>query len=128
MQKVVGSNPISRFEKGLHLQVFFVDAAGWRVCVAGHPIGTRRPTRAGVIQNTRVCRHFLMTRTIDLFMGSDAVVVLCEKQNLGVAGSAEGGQPWLTGWPVSGESMTRSRLADGFERQQAAHRSDRAQA
>jgi hypothetical protein len=24
MQKVVGSNPISRFPKGLHLQVFFV--------------------------------------------------------------------------------------------------------
>ena len=29
MQKVVGSNPISRFEKGLHLQVFFVGAVGW---------------------------------------------------------------------------------------------------
>ena len=25
MQKVVGSNPISRFEKGLHLQVFLVE-------------------------------------------------------------------------------------------------------
>jgi hypothetical protein len=26
MQKVVGSNPISRFGEGLHLQVFFVRA------------------------------------------------------------------------------------------------------
>jgi hypothetical protein len=29
MQKVVGSNPISRFAKGLHLQAFFVGAVGW---------------------------------------------------------------------------------------------------
>jgi hypothetical protein len=29
MQKVVGSSPISRFRKGLHLQVFFVRAVGW---------------------------------------------------------------------------------------------------
>jgi hypothetical protein len=29
MQKVVGSNPISRFRKGLHLQVFFVGAVGF---------------------------------------------------------------------------------------------------
>jgi hypothetical protein len=28
MQKFVGSNPISRFRKGLHLQVFFVLAVG----------------------------------------------------------------------------------------------------
>jgi hypothetical protein len=28
MQKVVGSNPISRLRKGLHLQVFFVLAVG----------------------------------------------------------------------------------------------------
>jgi hypothetical protein len=34
MQKVVGSNPISRFRKGVHLQVFFVRAVGWCVCVA----------------------------------------------------------------------------------------------
>jgi hypothetical protein len=47
MQKVVGSNPISRFRKGLHLQVFFVGAVGWCVCVAGHPMGTRWPTRGG---------------------------------------------------------------------------------
>ncbi len=33
MQKVVGSNPISRFRKGLHLQVFFVRAVGWCVSV-----------------------------------------------------------------------------------------------
>ena len=41
MQKVVGSNPISRLRKGLRLQVFFVGAVGWCVCVAGHPMGTR---------------------------------------------------------------------------------------
>jgi hypothetical protein len=34
MQKVVGSNPISRFAKGLHLQVFFVSAAGFEREVA----------------------------------------------------------------------------------------------
>jgi hypothetical protein len=34
MQKVVGSNPISRFAKGLYLQAFFVRAVGWCVCVA----------------------------------------------------------------------------------------------
>jgi hypothetical protein len=33
MQKVEGSNPFSRFEKDLHLQVFFVEALGWFVCV-----------------------------------------------------------------------------------------------
>jgi hypothetical protein len=35
MQKVEGSNPFSRFRKGLHLQVFFVGAVGLCVCVAG---------------------------------------------------------------------------------------------
>ena len=35
MQKVVGSNPISRSRKGLHLQAFFVEAVGWCVCFAG---------------------------------------------------------------------------------------------
>jgi hypothetical protein len=34
MQKVVGSNPISRFVKGLHMQVFFVSAAGFEREVA----------------------------------------------------------------------------------------------
>jgi hypothetical protein len=33
MQKVVGSNPISRFTKGLHLQVFFDGTVGSCVCV-----------------------------------------------------------------------------------------------
>jgi hypothetical protein len=47
MQKVEGSNPFSRFRKGLHLQAFFVAAVGWCGCVAGHPIGTRRPKRGG---------------------------------------------------------------------------------
>jgi hypothetical protein len=35
MQKVVGSNPISRFAKGLHLQAFFVGAVRKCVCVIG---------------------------------------------------------------------------------------------
>jgi hypothetical protein len=35
MQKVVGSNPISRFREGLLLQVSFVRAAGLWVCVPG---------------------------------------------------------------------------------------------
>jgi hypothetical protein len=35
MQKVEGSNPISRFRKGLHLKVFFASSVGLSVCVAG---------------------------------------------------------------------------------------------
>jgi hypothetical protein len=35
MQKVEGSNPFSRFGKGLHLQAFFADAVGWCVCADG---------------------------------------------------------------------------------------------
>jgi hypothetical protein len=35
MQKVVGSNPISRLRKGLRLQVFCVVAVGLCVCLAG---------------------------------------------------------------------------------------------
>jgi hypothetical protein len=46
-QKVEGSNPFSRFEKGLHLHVLFVGTVGWSVCIAGHPLGTRRLTRGG---------------------------------------------------------------------------------
>ena len=33
MQKVEGSNPFSRFRKGLHLQAFFVCAVAKCVCV-----------------------------------------------------------------------------------------------
>ena len=33
MQKVVGSNPISRFAEGLHLQVFFVAAVALFLCI-----------------------------------------------------------------------------------------------
>jgi hypothetical protein len=33
MQKVEGSNPFSRFQKGVHLQAFFVRAVGKCVCV-----------------------------------------------------------------------------------------------
>jgi hypothetical protein len=42
MQKVVGSNPISRFRKGQHLQVFFTHAVGWCVCVPGQCTDNRR--------------------------------------------------------------------------------------
>ena len=35
MQKVVGSNPISRFRKDAYLQVFFFGPVGWCVCVIG---------------------------------------------------------------------------------------------
>ena len=35
MQKVEGSNPFSRFAEGLYLQVFFVRAVGWCVCIIG---------------------------------------------------------------------------------------------
>jgi hypothetical protein len=34
MQKVEGSNPFSRFKKGLHLQDFFVETVGLCVCFA----------------------------------------------------------------------------------------------
>ena len=56
MQKVEGSNPFSRSREGLHLQVFFVGAAGW--CVASPDIrkvsdGTR--TRARLDHN--LCRR-----------------------------------------------------------------------
>jgi hypothetical protein len=33
MQKVEGSNPFSRFAKGLHLQAFLVSAVALFVCV-----------------------------------------------------------------------------------------------
>jgi hypothetical protein len=35
MQKVVGSNPISRFAEGLHLQAFSMRDVGWCVCADG---------------------------------------------------------------------------------------------
>jgi hypothetical protein len=48
MQKVEGSNPFSRFREGLRLQVFFMGAVGWCVCIDGHPDSFgRRPSEAG---------------------------------------------------------------------------------
>jgi hypothetical protein len=35
MQKVEGSNPLSRFREDVHLQVYFVGPVGWCVCVIG---------------------------------------------------------------------------------------------
>jgi hypothetical protein len=55
MQKVVGSNPISRFRKGLHLQVFFVRAVGGCVCFA--PDRNRTRGKAAV-HSTRRKRLF----------------------------------------------------------------------
>ena len=40
MQKVEGSNPFSRFRKGLHLQVFFVSLVGKCVCIGVDPLWT----------------------------------------------------------------------------------------
>jgi hypothetical protein len=60
MQKVEGSNPLSRFREGLHLQVFFVRPAGWCVCVAGYPLGTRGAAAARVLRKHLVagtCRR-----------------------------------------------------------------------
>jgi hypothetical protein len=41
MQKVEGSNPFSRSQEGLHLQAFFVRAAGWTFCVGPDSIRIR---------------------------------------------------------------------------------------
>jgi hypothetical protein len=46
MQKVEGSNPFSRFRKGLRLQVFFVSGVGL-VVRDGIRWGTPRPMRCG---------------------------------------------------------------------------------
>jgi hypothetical protein len=62
MQKVEGSNPFSRSRKVLHLQVFFVPAVGWCVCVAGHPLGTGGAARGGsaskAVNFGLLCRQF----------------------------------------------------------------------
>jgi hypothetical protein len=43
MQKVEGSNPFSRFRKGLHLQAFCMCTVGWwvlrRRVAIGYPVG-----------------------------------------------------------------------------------------
>ena len=36
MQKVVGSNPISRFQEGLQMVCFSSPPVGWCVCFFGH--------------------------------------------------------------------------------------------
>jgi hypothetical protein len=40
------------------LQVFFVPAVGWCVCVAGHPMGTRRPTGGGSLSEQACLQAF----------------------------------------------------------------------
>jgi hypothetical protein len=58
MQKVEGSNPFSRSPKGLHLQVFFVCAVGWCVCVGGQSSDNRpRPSPASAPGKVLMCRH-----------------------------------------------------------------------
>jgi hypothetical protein len=77
MQKVEGSNPFSRFEKAFICGSFLCAQSARAFAFAGHPMGApggQRPT--GATQNKPVCRHFLMTRTIDLLFiasASDAV-------------------------------------------------------
>jgi hypothetical protein len=70
MQKVVGSNPISRSRKGLQLQVFFMRTVGWCVCVAGHPLGTGGAGRGGsaskAVNSAVFAGSLLVTRTTDL--------------------------------------------------------------
>jgi hypothetical protein len=76
MQKVEGSNPFSRFQEGPHLQVFFVRESAGAFASPGTQWVPGGQHAAGASQNKSVCRHFLMTRTIDLlFMASasDAV-------------------------------------------------------
>jgi hypothetical protein len=59
MQKVEGSNPFSRFAKGLHLQVFFASSVGLCVCVAGQSSDNgARPTRVTAPRKALMCRHF----------------------------------------------------------------------
>jgi hypothetical protein len=58
MQKVEGSNPFSRFQEGVHLQVFFVRAVGLCVCFA--PDRNRisgKSTRTFDSKNGAVCRE-----------------------------------------------------------------------
>jgi hypothetical protein len=66
MQKVVGSNPISRFREGLRLQAFFVRAVGWCVCVAGYPFGTRAAARSESPQKASCLQALVDGSTSDL--------------------------------------------------------------
>jgi hypothetical protein len=61
-----GFESLQPLSKDLHLQVFFLCAVGWCVCVAGYPVGTRRAIRRRSVPEQSVCRQFLMTRSIDL--------------------------------------------------------------
>jgi hypothetical protein len=76
MQKVEGSNPFSRSQKACICRPFSWTQSLVRLrrrAPSGHPAGQHA---AGASQNKPVCRHFLMTRTIDLLSmasASDAV-------------------------------------------------------
>jgi hypothetical protein len=67
MQKVVGSNPISRFAEGLRLQVFFVRAVGRCVCFAPDRNRTRgKPAVHFGSKSEAICGEFSIVRTVDI--------------------------------------------------------------
>jgi hypothetical protein len=77
MQKVEGSNPFSRFNKGLRLQAFSCAQSAGAFASRGTQWAPAGQRAAGAIQNRLIRRHFLMTRTIDLLLirsASDAVL------------------------------------------------------
>ena len=62
MQKVVGSNPISRFREDLHLQVFFARAVG--LCVCFPPDRNRtRSKAAGIRLEESGCLQVVLDRS-----------------------------------------------------------------
>src|SRR5919198_3020514 len=69
MRKVEGSNPFSRFRKGPHLQAFSWAQSAGAFASPGTQWAPGGQNTAGATQNNPVCRHFLMTRTIDLLPG-----------------------------------------------------------
>jgi hypothetical protein len=63
MQKVEGSNPFSRFRKGLHLQAFFVAAVTKCVCVLPLKPDSRPPDRPWLTKNGPYAGLFWSVRT-----------------------------------------------------------------
>jgi hypothetical protein len=68
MQKVEGSNPFSRFEKGLHLQLFFVRSRLVRLrrrAPNGHPADNTRRERLRTIPFAGIPDDWSRERTLD---------------------------------------------------------------
>jgi hypothetical protein len=64
MQKVEGSNPFSRFQKGPYLQAFFASAVGLCVCVGSDSLRTRRgPIVRRSKENALFAGRFWFVRT-----------------------------------------------------------------